>query len=96
MQLAGHEAGESIDLFAHIDRMTIHKNLLRCPTVTIYTDSFVWIVNVIEVPTCTVMAGGIDARGVGFITGGGITRVNPEGVSLVPSAFDLCIVLRQR
>ena len=50
----------------------------------------------IEVPTCMVMAGGIDARGVGFITGGGITRVNPEGVSLVPSALDLCIVLRQR
>jgi len=73
VQLAGDEVGESIDLFAHIDRMTIHKNLLRCPTITIHTDSFVWIVNVIEVPTCTVMAGGIDARGVGFITGGGIT-----------------------
>ena len=50
----------------------------------------------IEVPTCTVMAGGIDARGVGFIAGGGITRVNPEGVSPVPSVFDLRIVLRQR
>ena len=88
-QLAGHEAGESIDLLAHIDRMTIHENLLWCPTITIYTDSLVWIVNVIEVPTCTVMAGGIDASGVGLITGGGITWVNPEGVSLARTIHEI-------
>ena len=50
----------------------------------------------IEVPTCTVIADGIEVKGVGFVAGEVTTRVNSDGVSLVLSAFDLCIVLRQR
>ena len=50
----------------------------------------------IEVPTCTVMAGGIDTTDAGFVAREVTTRVKSEGVSLVLSAFDLWIVLRQR
>ena len=76
--------------------MTIHKNLFRRPTIAIHIDSVARIVNVIEVPTCTVTASGIEVKGVGFVAGEVTTRVNSDGVSLVLSAFDLCIVLRQR
>ena len=56
----------------------------------------VWIVNVIEVPICTVMAGGIDTTDEGVVEGEVTARVNSDGDSLVLSTFDLWIVLRQR
>ena len=46
----------------------------------------------IEVPTCTVMAGGIDTTDAGFVAREVTTRVKSEGVSLVLSAliYGLC------